>query len=108
MLPMTENDAFFTHAIVGPPQSVLLGRRLTTHDAQLQGLTIDLNDGSARLTSDWRNWVLLSRASDPIGQPRLRPGRVRGVLERYALAIAALGLMALLVSAVLIGAHLWT
>ena len=104
---MTETDAFFTHAIVGSPQSLNLGRRLTADDAKRQGLKVQLDSGESGLTQAWRDWVVLSRATDPVGQPRQRPGRMRSILERRALVIATLGLISLLASAVLLGIQSW-
>jgi len=104
---MTETDAFFTHAIVGSPQSLELGRRLTLEDAKRQGLKVRLDSGDTGLTKAWQDWVVLSRATDPVGRPRTRPGRVRALLERHALVIATLGLVALAAAAVLLGIQSW-
>lgn len=92
---MDEQDAFFTHGIVGAPFSVLLGRRLNTGDRTAQGLRLDPNSGDSRLSSTWRSWAIERLAALPAGQPRRRPKPLRRWLERHALAIAALGLVAL-------------
>lgn len=105
---MNETDAFFTHAIVGPPQSVILGRRLTAETARKDGLHIDLASGHSQLSTLWNEWVVLSHATDDTGKPRMRPGRVRGLLERHALAIALAGLIALAAAGALLGKPLWT
>ena len=104
---MNEADAFFTHAIVGSPQSVVLGRRLSAEAARNQGMQVDMASGQSRLTSLWSEWAILSHATDDTGKPRLRPGRIRSALERYALLIALAGLAALGTAAALIGNHLW-
>ena len=104
---MTETDAFFTHSIVGAPQSLSLGRRLHSEDAKRQGLKVHLERGDTGLSKAWREWVVLSHATDPVGQPRLRPGRMRGLMERHALVIATLGLAGLMASAVTMGILFW-
>jgi len=103
---MDETDAFFTHSIVGAPQSVLLGRRLGPREPAGQGLTLP-PDGRPGLTRLWQDWVVLSHACDPVGRPRLRPGPLRRSLERHALWIALLGLLSLLGSAAFWGVQRW-
>lgn len=105
---MDETDAFFTHTIVGSPFSVLLGRRQTLSRVSAQGLKVDPGTGDARLCRLWQEWALLNHACDPLGQPRRRPGRVRRVLERHALWIALVGVLALLGTAVFWGIWLWS
>jgi len=105
---MTENNAFFTHTIVGSPQSVILGRKLTADSARNEGLHVNLESGHSALSALWSEWAVLSHATDDSGKPRMRPGRVRGVLERYALLIALVGVAALATAGALIGSHLWT
>ena len=104
---MTETDAFFTHSIVGAPHSLSLGRRMNIEEAKRQGLKIRLETGDTALTNAWRDWLILSHAGDPVGQPRLRPGRMRRMMERYALVIAILGLVGLLACAITMGILLW-
>lgn len=104
---MDETDAFFTHTIVGAPLTVLLGRRQTRSDLQAQGLVVDARSGQTRLSAVWQQWAVLSHACDPVGQPRMRPGPVRGWLERHALLIALTGLLALLASAAFWGSQTW-
>jgi hypothetical protein len=104
---MTEADAFFTHAIVGAPVTCILGRRLTRERADALGLQVNMQTGETRLSQVWRDWVVLSHATDAVGQPRLRPGRVRAMLERHALVIAGLGLVGLATSAVCAGLLFW-
>ena len=104
---MTETDAFFTHAIVGAPVTCILGRRLTRERADTLGLQVNLQSGETRLSQLWRDWVVLSHATDAVGQPRMRPGRVRGMLERNALVIAGLGLASWVAGAVAAGISLW-
>jgi hypothetical protein len=105
---MDETDAFFTHTIVGAPLSVLLGRRQGVPDSQAAGLSVDMARGDTRLSRIWHEWVVLSHACDPVGQPRIRPGKLRCVLERHALWIALLGLLALLASATFWGVLQWS
>jgi len=105
---MDETDAFFTQTIVGAPLSVWLGRRQGPPDAQASGLVVDLASGEAKLSTLWQEWAVLSHADDPLGRPRHRPGRVRRVLERHALAIAMLGFLALLCALALLGYRQWT
>jgi len=105
---MTEQDAFFTQTIVGPPMTVILGRRATGADGA--GLEIDPHTGDARLSPAWQPWVLQRLSEWPAGVPMGRPGAVRRALERHALLIAGLGLVALtagLVMLVLAGSKLW-
>ncbi|MDG5973944.1 hypothetical protein H010_01685 [Hydrogenophaga taeniospiralis CCUG 15921] len=104
---MDETDAFFTQTIVGAPFTVSLGRRRVAPRNPAQGLEIDPRSGESGLTQLWRDWVVLSHANDPTGRPRLRPGRVRGSLERHALWIALLGLLSLLASLVVWGIVQW-
>lgn len=105
---MDPTDAFFTHTIVGAPLSVLLGKRLDSPDSTAAGVTVDMNNGQTRLSKIWLEWVVLSHACDPVGHPRIRPGRVRRLLERHALWIALLGTLALLGSAAFWGYVLWS
>jgi hypothetical protein len=105
---MDETDAFFTQTIVGSPLTVLLGRRLDPTDAPTQGLAVVLSSGQTRLTRFWQDWVILSHACDPVGHPRMRPGKLRRFLERHALGIALLGLLALLGSAISWGLLQWS
>jgi len=105
---MDETDAFFTQTIVGAPLSVVMGRRQHATDVKAMGLSVDPGSGEARLSQVWRDWVVLSHACDPVGQPRMRPGKSRAWLERHALWIAALGLAGLLFSALSWGARAWS
>lgn len=104
---MDANDAFFTHTIVGAPLSVLLGRRQAHTDAQASGLHVHLGTGEARMSKTWQEWVLLTQACGPVGQPRMRPGPVRRWLERHALWIALAGLLSLLGTATFWGLQPW-
>ena len=104
---MDPTDAFFTQTVVGAPFTALLGRRRTPGQPSPEGLTIHLASGEQLLTRLWRDWIVLSHACDPVGVPRLRPGKLRGWLERHALWLAVLGLGSLVVSCVIWGAMLW-
>lgn len=105
---MDETDAFFTHTIVGPPLSVLLGRRQSPSGRSAAGLQVDPRSGQTRLSRHWQDWVVLSHACDPVGQPRLRPGRLRRVLERHALWVAVMGLLSLVATAAFWSVWLWS
>ena len=69
---------------------------------------MNMSDGQTRLSTIWQEWVVLSHACDPVGHPRMRPGRVRRQLERHALWIALMGVLALLGSAAFWGYVLWS
>lgn len=105
---MDDTNAFLTQTIVGAPFSVLLGRPLEAGHPSAQGIEVPLHGGDVRLSSAWKNWMVLGSASDQPGHLRQRPGRVRRWLERYALALALLGLFNLMVSAIFWGLILWT
>ena len=105
---MDETDAFFTHTIVGAPLSVLLGRRQGLPDSQTAGLSVEMTGGDNRLSRVWTEWIVLSHACDPVGLPRVRPGRLRRVLERHALWIALLGLLSLFGTAAFWGYPWWS
>jgi hypothetical protein len=98
---MSETDAFFTQTIVGAPMSVLLGRQFSQPvDLGSEGLQIDLASGADMLSPGWRSWIITTQACAPVGIPRMRPTRYRRWLERYALVIAAVGLLSCLITAV--------
>lgn len=105
---MTEQDAFFTHTIVGAPLSVVLGRRVPGQNAS--GVEVDAQTGDARLSPAWQPWAIQRLSEWPVGVPMQRPGRWRRALERHALLIAGVGLVALVagvVTVVLAGSRLW-
>jgi hypothetical protein len=104
---MDETDAFFTQTVVGPPFTVMLGRRRSLTGPGREGLSANLQTGESHLTRIWMDWVVMSHACDPVGQPRVRPGRVRRILERHALWLALLGLTALLATLAFWGVMLW-
>lgn len=105
---MDDADAFFTQTIVGAPFTVSLGRRRRLLDGSKEGLELDLQSGESRLTRLWQDWIVLSHACDPVGQPRLRPGRLRRLLERHALWIALLGLLSLAGAGIFWGVMRWS
>lgn len=96
---MDEQDAFFTHAVVGAPFSVLLGRRMSAAAGLAQGLQLDPVEGSVRVGPAWQPWVIERLNALPPGVPRRRPKAWRRWVERHALGIALLGLLSLLVGA---------
>lgn len=93
---MDDADAFFTQTIVGPPVTVLLGHRMDTAQLAAEGLRVQPATGLAQLSEQWRSWVLLGHGATPDGRPRRRPGIWRRRLERHALWLAALGLLSLM------------
>lgn len=105
---MDETDAFFTQTVVGPPFTALMGRRRNPGAVGAEGLHVNLQTGEGRLTQMWTDWVVLSHACDPIGQPRLRPGKLRRVLERHALWVAVAGMVSLLLALAMVGVTLWS
>lgn len=104
---MNEADAFFTHTIVGAPYTVLLGRRLSAVETINEGIAVHLPSGNQRLSEAWRDWVVLSHACDPVGQPRLRPSKLRRVLERHASVVAIVGLLSLATATIAWGVLVW-
>lgn len=97
---MNPQDAYFTHTIVGAPFSVLMGRRAEPGAAEGSGIEVGAT-GEAQLSPAWQAWAI-QRAEDwPAGVPRRRPRGLRRWLERHALGIALLGLLALLAGAAL-------
>ncbi len=105
---MSETDAFFTQTIVGTPMSVLMGRQMRpSSDRASEGLQIDLAAGTGALSLSWRSWVITTQACAPVGIPRMRPAHWRRWLERYALVIAAAGLLSWLATAVYWSLMLW-
>jgi len=97
---MSETDAFFTQTIVGAPISMLLGRQMRwANNHASEGLQIDLISGADVLSPSWRSWIIDTQACAPVGLPRMRPTRYRRWLERYALVIAATGLLSWLATA---------
>lgn len=88
--------------------SVLLGRRIGTSGISVDGVVVNLSTGENRLTRSWQEWVLSSQACEVVGQPRMRPGRMRRFLERHAFWIALLGLMCLAGTAAFWGLARWT
>src|SRR5690606_26344392 len=52
---MDDTDAFFTQTVVGPAQTVLMGRRLGPREAAAQGLQLDLTTGQSTLSQLWQD-----------------------------------------------------
>lgn len=104
---MDENDAFFTRTVVGTPLSVILGRRRLKAPSRSSGLEVRLDGPGERLSRTWRDWLVLSHADDPPGQPRLRPSSMRRWMERHALSVALAGLLLAAVGTVMMGLSLW-
>lgn len=104
---MDPTEAFFTQTVVGSPFTALLGRRRAPGSGAVEGLKVAMTTGESSLTRLWNEWVVLSHACDPVGTPRVRPGRIRRLLERHALLLAVLGLCSLAASLVVWGVALW-
>ena len=90
---MTEDDMFFTHTIVGSALSLPLGDVPTYATPAQTGLQINMRDASTSIDRAWKDWVVMQGAYPYIGRPRRAPGALRRGLERYALLIAAAGLL---------------
>jgi len=101
------NRRFFTRTVIGPPLSVVLGRRQRRIRSRTGGLDVDLGGPGQRLDQLWRDWLITSHQDDPAGLPRRRPGRLRRWLERHALAVALAGVLSLATGLVLIGISTW-
>jgi hypothetical protein len=52
-----------------------------------------MRTGSTSLSQSWQDWMLIQGAYPYPGVPRRRPGALRRKIERYALLIAALGVL---------------
>ena len=108
---MTEQDAFLTHAIVGAPLSVELGRRAL--DMGGSGLELDAARGEVRLSPAWQPWGLehsSSTSAQQVDEPVSPSTPWRRALEQHALPIAGLGLVALAAGTamvILAGSRLW-
>lgn len=90
---MTEEDMFFTHTIVGSALSLPMGN-VPVHATPAQtGLQVNMRDASTSIDRAWKDWVVMQGAYPYIGRPRRAPGALRRGLERYALLIAAVGLV---------------
>lgn len=104
---MDDNDTFFTRTVIGPPVSVLMGRRRVTARSRKTGLEVRLDGPGERLSQAWRDWLVLNHDDDRPGTPRRRPTRVRRWLERHALLVAILGMLSLLSGALMMGFATW-
>lgn len=104
---MDDTEAFFTRTVIGPPISVVLGRRQRHASSRVGGLDVQLDGPGHRLTQAWRDWLIASHEGDPAGLPRRRPGALRRWLERHALALALAGLASLVTGLALMGITAW-
>lgn len=84
---------FFTHTIVGSALSLPMGN-VPIHASPAQtGMQVNMRDASTSIDHAWKDWLVMQGAYPYIGRPRRAPGALRRGLERYALLIAALGLL---------------
>lgn len=109
---MTEQDIFFTHTIVGPPLSIELGRPLVPikrprSAAHPDALQANMARDRFSLGPAWRTWCLIQGSYPYAGLPRHRPGKARRLLERYALVLASVAVLMMLISASIIASVLW-
>jgi hypothetical protein len=98
---MTDEDMFFTNTIVGSALSLPLGDIPSKHVRYDDGLQVGLRSGRRSLGKSWLDWLEIQGSYPYIGQPRRRPGTLRRWVERYALYIAGLGLLMLILTLVL-------
>lgn len=93
-------DLNFTYSIVGPPMSVVLGKRASARDGSAAGVAVSMKGARPRLSTEWLEWWLLRTAEEWAGgRARRRPGRARLWLERHGLLLASLGVLLLAVEA---------
>ncbi|MDZ4189746.1 MAG: hypothetical protein U1D25_16805 [Hydrogenophaga sp.] len=104
---MDDTDAFLTQTIVGAPYSIYLGHQLEASNPSTQGIEVPMRGGDARLSRMWKEWIVINRSSELVGQPRRRPGQVRHWLERNSLLLALLGVLSLMVTVAFWGLILW-
>lgn len=102
---------FFTHTIVGSALSVPLGNGFTRATSGQSGLQVNMRNASTSIDEVWKDWVLLQGAYPYVGRPRRAQGSVRRSLERHALLIASLAVLALagavIAIAVIFGLPIW-
>lgn len=104
---MDDTDAFLTQTIVGAPFSIYLGHQLEASNPSTQGIEVPMRGGDARLSRMWKEWIVINRTRELVGQPRRRPGQVRLWLERNALWLALLGVLSLVVTVAFWGLISW-
>lgn len=88
---MLDNDQYFTQTIVGAPQTVLLGARVSLPKAIQAGMQINLQNGKSYFVQAWHDWVALHRHDLSTGLPQRRPGALLRWLNRHALLIGGIG-----------------
>lgn len=103
---MTDQDLFFTHTIVGPARSVELGRPLTKKDLRFQrsgsAVAVSMVTSTLNLSQFWREWCLIQGAYPYPGRPRHRPRWFRRALERHALVLSFVALVAIVCAVALV------
>ena len=109
---MTEQDIFFTHTIVGPPLSIELGRPLVPikrprSEPHPDALQANMASDRFSLGPAWRTWCLIQGSYPYPGLPRRRPGKAKRVLERYALVLACVAVLMMLISASIMATVYW-
>ena len=98
-------DLNFTYSIIGPPQSVVLGKAVAPPDYSYNGVEVDMRESRHKLRAAWLEWWCLRSGDEWIGRPRKRPARARLWLEKHGLVLAGIGLV--LLAAELAAAGAW-
>lgn len=95
---MDDTARFFTSTIVGPPRSMVMGRRITAARMEIAGVEVDLRQGTHRLGDAWREDVLILPADDPwqIGRPQPHRKGLQRWLRSHSLFLALSGWTGLL------------
>ncbi len=101
---MSDDDLYFTHAIVGAPQTVFLGDRVAMSNVSMAGMQVNLDTGKSHISEGWQTWMALYRHDSASGLPVRRPSRLQRWLLRHTVLISmvvfVLGVTALIASIV--------
>ena len=102
---MSEDDLYFTHAIVGAPQTMFLGERVTLPSVTIAGMQVNLLTGQSRASQAWQDWMTLHRQDPANGLPLCRPGGFMRWLVRHTVLVSIFilvtGLLALIAAVAL-------
>lgn len=91
---MSDDDLYFTHAIVGAPQTVFLGDRVTVPSMAVAGMQVDLHTGHSRMSEAWQDWMVMHRRDPANGLPLRRPSPLMRWLVRHTLLLGIVALVA--------------